>query len=154
VRARARQIRNFLYDKETDENHTHCRRPRRVGVGVCPCGRAGRYRRDRLIEQYGADAALPDLLVEIAGCERRDDPSGRSGARFSGADLRAGRRHAALQGLVNSGNYYGRLWQPPSNDRRWSEPVLEGSMLHSRPKSRSRRSRQRQLIILFLGGSC
>ena len=35
------------------------------------CGRAGRYRLDCLIQRFGSDVALPDLLVEIAKCERR-----------------------------------------------------------------------------------
>jgi hypothetical protein len=50
----------------------------------CPaCGRSGRYGRDGLIERFGADAALPDLLLALAACARRDGFSGRYGARFS-----------------------------------------------------------------------
>jgi len=30
------------------------------------CGREGRYRRERLIERFGADAALPDVLMALA----------------------------------------------------------------------------------------
>jgi hypothetical protein len=38
----------------------------------CPkCGRAGQYRKQNLIERYGADGRLPDLREEIAQCERR-----------------------------------------------------------------------------------
>jgi hypothetical protein len=38
----------------------------------CPkCGRAGQYRKEKLIERYGADMALPDLREEVAQCERR-----------------------------------------------------------------------------------
>jgi len=38
----------------------------------CPkCGRAGQYRKQNLIERYGADMRLPDLREEIAQCERR-----------------------------------------------------------------------------------
>ena len=37
------------------------------------CGRAGSYGRDRLISQFGADAALPDVLMALAECERRAD---------------------------------------------------------------------------------
>ena len=52
------------------------------------CGRAGRYGRDRLIERFGADAALPDVLLALASCERRADFSRPCGARFTGgADL-------------------------------------------------------------------
>jgi hypothetical protein len=35
------------------------------------CGRAGQYRKQTLIERYGADMRLPDLREEIAQCERR-----------------------------------------------------------------------------------
>jgi hypothetical protein len=35
------------------------------------CGRSGQYRRQKLIERYGADIRLPDLREEIAKCKRR-----------------------------------------------------------------------------------
>jgi L-alanine-DL-glutamate epimerase-like enolase superfamily enzyme len=35
------------------------------------CGRAGSYRRDGLMARFGVDIALPDLLMELAQCERR-----------------------------------------------------------------------------------
>jgi hypothetical protein len=42
----------------------------------CPkCGRSGQYRIDRLIEQYGADIAMPDLRHELARCPHRGDTS-------------------------------------------------------------------------------
>ena len=34
------------------------------------CGRLGQYRRQKLIERYGADMRLPDLRQEIAQCRR------------------------------------------------------------------------------------
>jgi hypothetical protein len=34
------------------------------------CGRSGQYRKQKLIERYGADMRLPDLHEEIAQCER------------------------------------------------------------------------------------
>jgi hypothetical protein len=34
-----------------------------------PCGRRGRYKVARLMEQYG-DAKLPDLLQELAQCQK------------------------------------------------------------------------------------
>ena len=34
------------------------------------CGRAGQYRKESLIERYGAEMRLPDLRREIAQCER------------------------------------------------------------------------------------
>jgi hypothetical protein len=69
--------------------------PRRIGsrsLGEFPfdvvridcerCGRAGRYALSRLIERFGADAAGPDVLMELAQCERRKDFSRPCGARF------------------------------------------------------------------------
>ena len=35
------------------------------------CGRSGQYRKQKLIERYGADMRLPDLREEIAQRERR-----------------------------------------------------------------------------------
>jgi len=46
------------------------------------CG-SGRYRLDGLVERFGADAALPDVLLELAACERRADFSRPCGARFT-----------------------------------------------------------------------
>ncbi len=45
------------------------------------CGRSGQYRKGTLIEKYGADARLPDLLHKIASeCPKMDalgnDPCG------------------------------------------------------------------------------
>jgi len=37
------------------------------------CGRAGRFRIARLLEQYGPDIATPDLRHELAQCPRRRD---------------------------------------------------------------------------------
>ena len=50
----------------------------------CPrCERAGSYRRDRLLARFGADTALPDVLMALASCERRPDFSRPCGARFA-----------------------------------------------------------------------
>jgi hypothetical protein len=46
------------------------------------CGRAESYRRDVLVARFGADIALPDLLLALAQCERRRDFSRPCGARF------------------------------------------------------------------------
>jgi hypothetical protein len=54
-----------------------------VRVESSHCGRAGTYRRDGLIERFGSDIALPDLLAELAACERRHDFSRPCGARFT-----------------------------------------------------------------------
>ena len=54
----------------------------------CPrCDRAGSYRRDGLIARFGAEAALPDVLLALASCERRANFRRPCGARF--ADLAA-----------------------------------------------------------------
>jgi hypothetical protein len=34
------------------------------------CGRSGQYRKQKLIERYGAHIRLPDLREEIAQCDR------------------------------------------------------------------------------------
>ncbi len=36
------------------------------------CSRVGRYKRRTLIERYGADSAMPDVLNEITACERNE----------------------------------------------------------------------------------
>ena len=38
-----------------------------IEVECKKCGRAGRYRKATLIEEYGSDVVLPDLLALIAG---------------------------------------------------------------------------------------
>ena len=47
------------------------------------CARAGRYRLDGLMQRFGADAALPDVLMALASCDRRSDFSRPCGARFT-----------------------------------------------------------------------
>jgi hypothetical protein len=42
-----------------------------VRLSCAKCGRLGQYRKQMLIEGYGADMRLPDLREEIAQCERR-----------------------------------------------------------------------------------
>ena len=41
-----------------------------VRLSCDKCGRSGQYRKQKLIERYGADIRLPDLREEIAQCER------------------------------------------------------------------------------------
>ena len=48
-------------------------------------GRTGSYRLDGLLARFGQDATLPDVLMELASCERRRDFSQPCGARL--ADL-------------------------------------------------------------------
>jgi hypothetical protein len=52
-----------------------------VRVDCERCGRAGRYALARLIERFGADAAMPDVLMDLAACERRKSFSQPCGAR-------------------------------------------------------------------------
>jgi hypothetical protein len=72
------------------------RPPRRIGsrsLGDFPlptfriecqrCGRAGSYRLAGLIERFGEDAAVPDVLMELAACERRKDFSAPCGVRLA-----------------------------------------------------------------------
>jgi hypothetical protein len=42
----------------------------RLRIECARCGRAGSYRLDGLIERFAADAALPDVLTDLAACER------------------------------------------------------------------------------------
>jgi hypothetical protein len=43
---------------------------RMVRLSCEKCGRSGQYRKQKLIECYGADMRLPDLREEIARCRR------------------------------------------------------------------------------------
>jgi hypothetical protein len=43
-----------------------------VRLSCAKCGRSGQYRKQTLIDRYGADIRLPDLREEIAKCERHD----------------------------------------------------------------------------------
>jgi hypothetical protein len=47
------------------------------------CGLAESYRRDSLMVRFGAEIALPDLLMAQASCDRRNDFSRPCGARFT-----------------------------------------------------------------------
>jgi hypothetical protein len=46
-----------------------------VELACDKCGRRGRLRKARLVDQYGPDIPLPDLRVEIAKCERAGEMS-------------------------------------------------------------------------------
>jgi len=39
------------------------------------CGRSGQYRKQNLIERYGAEARSPDIRVQIAKCIRHGSMS-------------------------------------------------------------------------------
>ena len=52
-----------IKDFPTDQIEVECKK----------CGRHGRYRKATLIEKYGSDIVLPDLLALLAGdCEFRN----------------------------------------------------------------------------------
>src|SRR5262245_23160119 len=40
-----------------------------VRLSCAKCGRSGQYRKQNLVERYGADIRLPDLREEIAHCK-------------------------------------------------------------------------------------
>jgi hypothetical protein len=44
-----------------------------VRISCAKCDRAGQYRRAKLIDRFGADMAMPDLLPELAQCPRREN---------------------------------------------------------------------------------
>ena len=53
----------FITDHPTDPIEIDCQK----------CGRKGRYRKATLIEKYGSDTVLPDLLAMLASdCEFRN----------------------------------------------------------------------------------
>jgi hypothetical protein len=41
-----------------------------VVVACAPCGRRGRFAVARLLEKYGDDIPMPDLLRELTGCPK------------------------------------------------------------------------------------
>jgi hypothetical protein len=58
----------------------------RPATGLCE--RARSCRLEGLLARFGADAALPDVLMALASCERRKDFSRPCGARFTGLVVR------------------------------------------------------------------
>ena len=48
------------------------------------CGRAGRYRKENLIVQFGPNIPLPDLRVEIPKCERQGKMHDACGVHYKG----------------------------------------------------------------------
>jgi hypothetical protein len=42
-----------------------------VRISCAKCDRAGQYHRAKLIDRFGPDMAMPDLLPELAQCSRR-----------------------------------------------------------------------------------
>jgi len=54
-----------------------------VRLSCDKCGRAGQYRKQNLIERYGADIRLPDLREEIAQCSRHGQMHDACMVRYS-----------------------------------------------------------------------
>jgi len=51
----------------------------------CPrCGRNGQYRKQNLIEKFGANIRLPDLRHELAKCEWRGKMHDACGVHYVG----------------------------------------------------------------------
>ena len=68
-----------------------CDYPKPMVRLICKlCDRKGQYRKETLLNQYGPDIALPDLLHLIANCERNKQPGGRCGARYGDLITRRG----------------------------------------------------------------
>ena len=60
-----------------------CEYPKSMVRLVCKlCDRKGQYRKETLLDQYGPDISLQDLLFLIANCERRRHPGGQCAARY------------------------------------------------------------------------
>ena len=54
-----------------------------VRLSCAKCGRSGQYRKQNLIEKYGADIPLPDLREQIANCRHRGLHDGRKVRYFT-----------------------------------------------------------------------
>jgi len=65
-----------------------------VELACDKCGRRGRLSKARLIEEYGADVALPDLRTLVAKCDRAGSMSDPCGAYFVALAAKAGLRRA------------------------------------------------------------
>ena len=54
------------------------------------CDRKGQYRKETLIDQYGPDITMPDLLHLIAKCERYGKQGDACGIRYGDLLQRGG----------------------------------------------------------------
>lgn len=61
-----------------------------VRLACSRCSRKGQYRKETLIDEYGPDVRLPDLLHMIAKCERRGNHSNPCGVRYGDLVARNG----------------------------------------------------------------
>ena len=70
----------------------------RMEVECKKCGRHGRYPKTTLIEKYGSDIVLPDLLALLAsGCEFRDGLGNQGCGALYPALGRAKKRNTPLE---------------------------------------------------------
>ena len=76
--------------------YRQCERKTVVRLDCARCGRAGSYRRDGLVARFGPDAALPDVLMALATCERRRAQTFKNG----------GLRHLCTEWLEDRGEYW------------------------------------------------
>jgi hypothetical protein len=53
-----------------------------IRVACEKCGRRGQLRASTLVERYGAQTAMPDLLRKIAACPRQADMNDPCGAIY------------------------------------------------------------------------
>jgi hypothetical protein len=53
-----------------------------VEIADDKCERHARLRKARLLEQYGPDITLPNLLARVAGCELRTSMHNACGAHY------------------------------------------------------------------------
>ena len=70
----------------------------RIEVECKKCGRHGRYRKATLIEKYGSDTVLPDLLAMLASdCEFRNKLGNQGCGALYPALSRAQKRNPPLE---------------------------------------------------------
>jgi len=69
--------------RERPGERKRSRRGARNSMNARGSGVVGNYRFGGLLARFGQDAALPDVLMALAACERRKDFSRPCGARFT-----------------------------------------------------------------------
>jgi hypothetical protein len=52
-------------------------------IACAKCGRRGRYKRETLLERFGPDKALPDVLIALADCPRAATPGDPCQVRYA-----------------------------------------------------------------------
>jgi hypothetical protein len=46
-----------------------------IKIACRKCGRSGRYKRSTLVEMFGADQVMPEVLSRLAACDKRGNAS-------------------------------------------------------------------------------